>query len=601
MPTIVLDTHFKVLMVSDTWQELTTLDSTKATGADLFDLIGAPERTATSEANKGRLYGALKRVKNRRCAETVNLIHICWSNSRCHTAEDWQVLISPALDHLGRVQTLLCSFDTTPAFTQASDPPHEIELNSISLISHCEKELTTNLATVDRESDLKEAFAYPLQEALQAHSVSIYVQTPGTRGLKLVARACTGRPGPFSGHFLDQHSESPAFEALAVEHPIVIANPTEAKNYSAELAALAHYGQARSWIYLPLIDHNEGVGVLELSFDHSIHPDLTQGIGLDHLIRVLSATLRRLRRHTATACASTEQLTSVLQQDIMPHLPTIDHLHLEALYSAGGSVTDIGGDWYDVFESPHGHIVSVIGDVAGRGLREGITGMNAARFIRGAVAGGLAEPHIILEQLNRFIAHNEPETIMSAVVVVAKPLPGLAHTWQVSWSNAGHLPPLLLGHIGRIRLLARPPDPILGALDHVPRNVHYTTVTHQDTMVLFTAGLIDRPRLSIDCNLQELLSTARRFHQHDAEDAMTWVSGYMPETRRDDVAIVTVRYRKNCSAATTPGALGHGDEVALPDTVAVVGDGAVSDGAVGDALVLGAVADVGEGTNSSCK
>jgi len=57
-----------------------------------------------------------------------------------------------------------------------------------------------------------------------------------------------------------------------------------------------------------------------------------------------------------------------LQQTLLPpRLPTIPGVEIGALYRPAGEGTEIGGDFYDLFETADGGWAVAIGDVCGKG------------------------------------------------------------------------------------------------------------------------------------------------------------------------------------------------------------------------------------------
>ena len=61
-----------------------------------------------------------------------------------------------------------------------------------------------------------------------------------------------------------------------------------------------------------------------------------------------------------------------MQESLLPgRLPEIEGLQFAARFVAAEDV-GVGGDWFDVFKLPDGHVGIVMGDVAGFGLRAAI-------------------------------------------------------------------------------------------------------------------------------------------------------------------------------------------------------------------------------------
>ena len=72
---------------------------------------------------------------------------------------------------------------------------------------------------------------------------------------------------------------------------------------------------------------------------------------------------------TTRACTQERaQIARTLQESLLPpQLPTIPGVEVAARYLAAGEGIDVGGDFYDLFDSGSGDWSIVMGDVCGKG------------------------------------------------------------------------------------------------------------------------------------------------------------------------------------------------------------------------------------------
>jgi PAS domain S-box-containing protein len=188
-----------------------------------------------------------------------------------------------------------------------------------------------------------------------------------------------------------------------------------------------------------------------------------------------------------------------LQRSLLPEsLPVVPGLAMAARYFAGGAGTRVGGDWYDTVPLPGGRVAVVIGDVAGRGV-DAAAMMGQLRSALRAYALDGASPAAALERLNRFMLSLAWESMATALMLVIEPATG-----RVTYANAGHPPPLVLGDDGRARTLKDSLSVPLGALD-VPGYVETTARLEPGaSLVLYTDGLVEQRDQLIDAGIARL-------------------------------------------------------------------------------------------------
>jgi phosphoserine phosphatase RsbU/P len=141
----------------------------------------------------------------------------------------------------------------------------------------------------------------------------------------------------------------------------------------------------RSMLGAPLIIDGRLLGVIHVG---TREPRQFSASDIESLEREASRVARVVSDHQSLA----ERLTArTLQDSLLPgRLPEIEGLQFAARFVAAEDV-GVGGDWFDVFRLPDGHVGIVIGDVAGVGLRAAIV-MGRLRSVLRAYAVALHHP-----------------------------------------------------------------------------------------------------------------------------------------------------------------------------------------------------------------
>ncbi|MEV0570622.1 SpoIIE family protein phosphatase [Dactylosporangium sp. NPDC050588] len=223
-----------------------------------------------------------------------------------------------------------------------------------------------------------------------------------------------------------------------------------------------------------------------------------------------------------------------LQRSLLPaRPPAVPGLDVAVRYVPGAQV-GVGGDWYDVFDLPSGHVGIVIGDVAGSGLHAAVV-MGRIRSALRAYAMETDDPADVLTRLDRKVQRFEPDAMATAVYAVLDPDLG-----AVTMSNAGHLPPVLMAPDRPSRLLSIPPDLPLGAYRDAARRNTRLPLEPGEGLFLYTDGLVERRARGITPGLERMVRVLAAAASADVtcNVAMTLLDNAAPT---DDVAVLAIR------------------------------------------------------------
>ncbi|MGW0250571.1 SpoIIE family protein phosphatase [Nocardia goodfellowii] len=232
-----------------------------------------------------------------------------------------------------------------------------------------------------------------------------------------------------------------------------------------------------------------------------------QDVSSQHWTEIaLSATRDRLT-HTEVHAAEQSRLARQLQQAIMPDAqPATDAFGLRIAVRYRPTEQDhlVGGDWYDTLVLPSKEILVSVGDITGHGIAAA-TGMVVLRnALRGLAATG-AGPAQMMAWLNQVAHHLTDSIFATAICGLYDP-----HTRILRWARAGHLPPVLI-RAGRAAPLPELQGVILGALSETTYEEGELRLEADDTLLLYTDGLIERRDRELDHCIQRLLTISAEF------------------------------------------------------------------------------------------
>ncbi len=271
---------------------------------------------------------------------------------------------------------------------------------------------------------------------------------------------------------------------------------------SAQTRAMLKAVGAVALLAVPLIARGHVVGALGL-IRVAGSPQFTEVdkfVASDVCLRAALA-VDNARLYRAQADISTR-----LQRALLPAVPKNTKVRVAVRYLPARDRFDVGGDWYDVFRLADDQTAIVVGDVAGHDLAAG-TAMSAIRnLLRGVSVVTGAPPAGVLQSVDDSL---EPLAIDgTATVLMAVVRPRDDGSWTLKWSNAGHMPMLLLTESGEAEMLSDIHGPLLGTGHHLTRTESDRVVPAGSTLVLYTDGLVETREETIDTGLTRLRRSA---------------------------------------------------------------------------------------------
>ena len=272
--------------------------------------------------------------------------------------------------------------------------------------------------------------------------------------------------------------------------------------------------------------------------------------GMPRLIRlaIMDATERReyerelvLARHRAeVAQDQAVDLARTLQDTLLPPaLPTIPGLDLAAVYRPAGDGSQVGGDFYDVFQVGTDDWVVVLGDVCGKGVRAAVVTSLVRHTLR-AVTVMEADPARVLHTLNAVMLDSREDDRFCTVILIR--LTRRADEWTVSMAAGGHAPPLLVRG-GEIESVPFEAGSLMGVFD----DAEYTSTTFAlqagDALLLHTDGSSEGRSGASFFGDERLRGSARRYARTPelmVNGVLADVLEFQDGVASDDIALVAV-------------------------------------------------------------
>lgn len=273
-------------------------------------------------------------------------------------------------------------------------------------------------------------------------------------------------------------------------------------------------------------------------------------------IEALAATERA--RHAAEADAERyAELARTLQESLLPpDLPHVVGVDVGARYHPAGDGSEIGGDFYDIFEVGDGEWFAVMGDVCGKGAGAArLTALTryslrAATVRTPTIAQNLTDLNTALvRQYEVDRQRNEHRFATATVVRFRRDGDGVS----VLAGSGGHPPPMIARSDGTVEELACR-GPLLGVFEEATFVTGEARLAPGDVLVLYTDGVIEARRDREDFGEERLRDLVRGAAGRSASTAAGMVEeaalGYQSGVARDDIAVLAITPRDDPQALT---------------------------------------------------
>jgi sigma-B regulation protein RsbU (phosphoserine phosphatase) len=257
--------------------------------------------------------------------------------------------------------------------------------------------------------------------------------------------------------------------------------------------------------------------------------------------RAYELELLRARDAAREAEARARELAATLQASLIPpDPPAIAGLDVAAAYRPAGAGDEVGGDFYDVFETGRGDWAVVLGDVCGKGAAAA-TVTALARYTVRAAAVRSRKPSAILSLLNAALIRQGSERFCTVVYARVR-VEG--HRVRLTVASGGHWLPLRVTPAGTVSEIGAAGS-LLGVFDDAQLRDTKATLDPGDAVVLFTDGVVEARRGDDMLGHERLHEVLRDCGLATAEEitgcVMDAALGFQDGQPRDDIAVVVLR------------------------------------------------------------
>lgn len=197
----------------------------------------------------------------------------------------------------------------------------------------------------------------------------------------------------------------------------------------------------------------------------------------------------------------------------------------------------VGGDLYDFYRDGD-YVIFIIGDVSGKGMPAAMFMAAVVTLFRAAVKHHSAT-NAIMEEMNATLAANNPSLMFVTAFIGRLHLP----TGQLTYCNAGHLPPVLVKD-GQCRLFElKQVNTLLGIDGTYHFSEQSTTIDHGEQIIVYTDGVSEalntqNQPLGFDLLLERMQACPQPVDDQAVYDIVCRFSAGAEQA--DDIAIMNI-------------------------------------------------------------
>jgi len=259
--------------------------------------------------------------------------------------------------------------------------------------------------------------------------------------------------------------------------------------------------------------------------------------------------VKELARRASTALENARlfseraYIAETLQRSLLPaSLPSVEAFEIAAIYRPAMGGTEVGGDFYDVFETCSGAWGVAIADVCGKGV-EAATVTALARYTLRAAALHHASSAGMLETVNDALLntfHGSQFCTMALALVEAN-----GATARLRMALGGHPSPLVLRAGGGVEPIGAPGS-LLGVIERPDWNETEVAMETGDTLLLYTDGATETKTKRGRLGAERLERILERCAGLNSMEVVTRVENEISLRREgdeeDDLALVAMRF-----------------------------------------------------------
>jgi sigma-B regulation protein RsbU (phosphoserine phosphatase) len=280
---------------------------------------------------------------------------------------------------------------------------------------------------------------------------------------------------------------------------------------------------------------------------------------LSHSFENMRVALKEYIVNLADTTAAKERIESELkiarsiQRSFLPkRFPPFPETRSFDVYADLLPAKEVGGDLYDFFLLDDQHLFFSIGDVSDKGVPAALLMAVTKTLMKGVAEQHLSPSEILFKVNHELALDNEAMMFVTLFCGILN-----LQTGELRYTNAGHLPPILIRDDQRVSWLELPDGMVLGVMEDSTYKTRTITLQPKDTLLLYTDGVTEAMNPKLDLFGEDRLLDLIQSHGYGlpkalVETVLQSIHKHAEGAQQsDDVTVLALQFKPEPRPKTT--------------------------------------------------
>lgn len=261
----------------------------------------------------------------------------------------------------------------------------------------------------------------------------------------------------------------------------------------------------------------------------------------------INSTVDTLKRYISDAEARIDAelaFAKAIQHSALPSVfPPYPNRKEFSIWACMDTAKEVGGDFYDFYFVDEDTLAFLVADVSGKGIPAALFMMQTKTLLKSYAESGMCVEAVFTNANEKLCENNDTGMFVTVWMGYLN-----TRTGVVTYSNAGHNPPIILHKDGSVETVKSRPDFVLAGMEGIRYRANTVTLAPGEMLYLYTDGVTETIDADNDLYgegrlkevLQQTAAGATETVCRQVKKAVDTFAGDVP--RFDDITMLALRY-----------------------------------------------------------